>query len=211
MAKEKQPLFDLCGGHPVLDFINSLDHRFRQDGPVELLTSYADLLRFSEQTHLLDPGRARSLANSVDSDAGARALRSARELREAMAAIFYGKLDANSPPAEAIHTLEWYLHSAERRKKLRWEQSGKNGKQRSGLRWDWDRFEIDEHLPVWMLADAAVQLLVSPETSRVRACNAETCRWLFLDTSKNHTRRWCNMKVCGNRMKARRFHARRAE
>jgi predicted RNA-binding Zn ribbon-like protein len=39
----------------------------------------------------------------------------------------------------------------------------------------------------------------------------ETCRWLFLDTSKNHTRRWCNMRVCGNRMKARRFHARREE
>ncbi len=43
----------------------------------------------------------------------------------------------------------------------------------------------------------------------VRACGADTCRWLFLDTSKNHTRRWCNMKVCGNRMKARRFQARR--
>jgi predicted RNA-binding Zn ribbon-like protein len=42
----------------------------------------------------------------------------------------------------------------------------------------------------------------------VRACGADTCRWLFLDTSRNHTRRWCDMKVCGNRMKARRFHER---
>jgi predicted RNA-binding Zn ribbon-like protein len=45
--------------------------------------------------------------------------------------------------------------------------------------------------------------------ARVRTCGVDTCRWLFLDTSKNHTRRWCNMKVCGNRVKARRFQARR--
>jgi predicted RNA-binding Zn ribbon-like protein len=60
-----------------------------------------------------------------------------------------------------------------------------------------------------MLAQAGCELMTSPDLHRLRACGNETCRWLFLDTSKNRTRRWCDMKICGNRMKARRFHARR--
>jgi predicted RNA-binding Zn ribbon-like protein len=60
-----------------------------------------------------------------------------------------------------------------------------------------------------MLAQAASELMASTALDRLRACGSETCRWLFLDTSKNHTRRWCDMKICGNRMKARRFSARR--
>jgi predicted RNA-binding Zn ribbon-like protein len=50
--------------------------------------------------------------------------------------------------------------------------------------------------------------MTSEELARVSSCGADTCRWLFLDTSRNHSRRWCDMKVCGNRMKARRFQAR---
>ena len=51
--------------------------------------------------------------------------------------------------------------------------------------------------------------MTSEAANRVRACGNPECRWLFLDTSKNHTRRWCDMKLCGNRMKARRFKAQR--
>ena len=61
---------------------------------------------------------------------------------------------------------------------------------------------------MWLLAQSAAELLTSASMEQVRACDADTCRWLFLDTSRNHTRRWCDMKVCGNRMKARRFQAR---
>ena len=43
----------------------------------------------------------------------------------------------------------------------------------------------------------------------VRECGASDCAWLFLDTSKNHHRRWCDMTRCGNRAKVRRFYARR--
>ncbi|HKD48916.1 MAG TPA: ABATE domain-containing protein [Rhizomicrobium sp.] len=205
-SKDSEPAFELCGGDPALDFVNTLDHRFREEGPKELLTSYGDLLRFSGQSKLLEPPRLRVLANAVGESAGARALRSARELREAMAALFYARVDAKSPSPEAVRTLERHVHEAGRHKKLRWDQSAKNGNR--GLAWDWDRSGADEHLPAWMLAQAAVKLLTSDELERVRACGAANCRWLFLDTSKNHTRRWCNMKVCGNRMKARRFQAR---
>jgi predicted RNA-binding Zn ribbon-like protein len=49
-----------------------------------------------------------------------------------------------------------------------------------------------------------MSLLTSDAMEHVHACKSETCRWVFLDTSKNHSRRWCDMKICGNRMKARR-------
>jgi predicted RNA-binding Zn ribbon-like protein len=204
-----RPRYELCAGHPALDFVNSLDNRFREDGPVELLTDYADLLRFAEETRLLDAGRASRLASTANPRAAVRALRSARGLRESLAAVLYGSVDDHPPPPADIRTLERYFHSANAHRELRWEQPGEHSNGRSGLGWDWGRFETNAELPVWLLARAASQLMTSEALGRIRACGAESCRWLFLDTSKNHTRRWCNMKVCGNRMKARRFQARR--
>jgi predicted RNA-binding Zn ribbon-like protein len=208
MTKEARPRFELCGGHPALDFVNSLDNRFRDDGPSELLTDYADLLRFTEQTGLLDARQVRRLSSAVDAGAAARSLRAARELREALAAAFYGGLDQRAPLAADVRTLERYFHSASGHRELRWEQTLEKSPGRSGLAWDWGRFETHAELPVWILSRDAAELMMSEAVERIRACGAETCRWLFLDTSKNHSRRWCNMKVCGNRMKAQRFQAR---
>jgi len=206
-----RPRYELCAGHPALDFVNSLNNRFREGGPVELLVDYADLLGFTEQTKLLDTRQARRLANSVNPGAAARTLRSARELREALAAAFYGSVDSHPPLAADIRTLERHFHSASEHRELRWEQPAESSNGRSGIGWNWGRFETSAELPVWILSQTASQLMMSDAMDRIRACGVETCRWLFLDTSKNHTRRWCNMRVCGNRMKARRFHARREE
>jgi predicted RNA-binding Zn ribbon-like protein len=52
------------------------------------------------------------------------------------------------------------------------------------------------------------RLLTSPEAGRVRQCESETCAWLFLDQSRSRSRRWCDMKVCGDRAKARRHYER---
>src|SRR5260370_1112079 len=69
-SSKSQTLFDLCAGHPALDFVNSLDNRFRQDGPVELLTSYGNLLRFMAETRLLSTQQAR-LLKATNQDAHA--------------------------------------------------------------------------------------------------------------------------------------------
>src|SRR5207302_22567 len=61
---------------------------------------------------------------------------------------------------------------------------------------------------LWPVIRSAADLLVSGEAQRVRRCASETCDWLFLDTSRNHSRRWCDMSGCGNRAKARRHYAR---
>lgn len=200
--------FDLSGGHPVLDFINTLDQRFQVNGPVERLNEYGDLLRFAQQTQLLDAAQVRRLAGCVNPAAGAQTLRSARQLREALAATLYGHLEGRTPSSQDVRVLERHFHEAHQQRQLRWQtsQAARGG---ACLSWQWSGEGKRADLPLWMLAQAASELMLSAAVEQVRACGAETCRWLFLDSSKNHTRRWCNMKICGNRVKAQRFHARR--
>lgn len=204
-AVAKPAAFDLCGGHPVLDFVNSLDNRFSSRGRIEGLQSYDDLLRFTRQTQLLDSAQIAEVGRTVAPAVGMRALRAALALREALAAIFYAVVDQRPPRPGDLETLERYFHVADRHRELRWRQGvGEH----SGLAWSWRRDERSAGLPVWVIAHSARDLLLAPEMKRVRACEAESCRWLFLDASKSHTRRWCKMKVCGNRVKARRYQAR---
>ena len=62
---------------------------------------------------------------------------------------------------------------------------------------------------LWQIARSAADLLASEQLPFVRACSSKECEWFFLDTSKNHHRRWCDMKRCGNRAKVRRFYAKK--
>jgi len=186
--------FELIAGHPALDLINTLDWRFGNHGPKDLLSTYDDLLRFARESKLLDvrpqaPERTR-----------ARALRRAIELREALADIFYARLDSHPAPARARATLERHFEAARRAQAIDWTRSPR-------LAWKWRAGSKSAELPVWALALSASELMTSDAVDRIRACDSPECRWLFLDTSKNHTRRWCDMKVCGNRVKARRFKA----
>src|SRR5271165_2394006 len=182
-------VFQLIAGHPALDLVNTLDWRFRKEGPEELLKSYSDLLRFAGQSGLLKPAQIRQIRRA----AGGQVLKRCIEFREAIAQILYG----STPPTAALETLERLIQSARSAQQLRWREGR--------LTWSWK--EIDASLPLWAIAIRASDLLSSGDVHRVRECDNPECRWLFLDTSKNHTRRWCDMKVCGNRMKARRFKA----
>ena len=209
MAKTATAAFQLSGGHPALDFVNTLDNRFALDGPVELLRGYADLLAFLQQSGLLNAQQARLLDAAAKKGGAARVLQSARELRDAMAAALYGAVEGRTPAPELLRALENHFLHAGRHRQFRWRPASKQSAARSAAHWVWGRFETDVELPVWMLAQSAAELMTSAALDRLRACRSETCRWLFLDTSRNHTRRWCDMKICGNRMKARRFNARR--
>jgi hypothetical protein len=75
--------------------------------------------------------------------------------------------------------------------------------------WEWHEADGALELPIWIVAQSASDLLVSSELGRVRECAGERCDWLFLDASRNRSRRWCDMAACGNRAKAQRNYARR--
>jgi predicted RNA-binding Zn ribbon-like protein len=214
-APSKNPtLFDLSGGHPALDLVNSLDNRFRADGPNENLVHYSDLLRFLGESDLLDPERIRTLNKAASRTHHAdQVLGAVRELREATAAVFYAAMEERTPAAADIQTLERHFNESARHRELHWLGAGKgpgNDDPPANMAWQWSHLAAtDTNFPLWLLAQSVSDILLSPDAAKVRTCAVDTCRWLFLDTSKNHTRRWCNMKVCGNRMKARRFQARR--
>ena len=196
-------LFDLAGGHPALDLVNSLDNRFRADGPHEMLASYPDLLRFVSESGLLDRQQLQALGKVAGSDAAADALRGVRVLREAAAGTFYALIEERAPPPGDMQILERCFLVAHQHRELRWQPPN--------IAWAWrPAGKNDPCLPLWMLSQAVEELLLSKGVAQIKTCDVDTCRWLFLDTSKNHTRRWCNMRVCGNRMKARRFQARQS-
>jgi predicted RNA-binding Zn ribbon-like protein len=191
--------YELIAAHPVLDLVNTLDWRFRDGNSEELLDSHRNLLRFLEQSGLLTPGHAGRMARGVREQEAARVLEAVKELREAAAEVLYAMLDRRKPTAASIKTLEACFKAASKHQNLSWSDSS--------LIWDWPRATASPELPLWILSLSASSLLTSNEIEKVRACDNPECRWLFLDTSKNHTRRWCDMKICGNRMKARRFKA----
>jgi len=184
--------FQLIAGHPALDLVNTLGWRFGERAPLELLTSYDDLLRFTEQSKLLTPRQVRQLRRSGSARGDERTLPRSIELREALAEVFY------SHSATSLTTLGRHFKAARMHQELAWKDSR--------LEWKWVAAESPE-LPLWALALSAENLMTSEALDRVRACDDHECRWLFLDTTKNHTRRWCDMQLCGNRMKARRFKA----
>jgi predicted RNA-binding Zn ribbon-like protein len=194
--------FQLLAGHPALELVNTLDLRFSRN-PQELLPAYADLLRFAVQLRLLPAEQARKLGRTVHAHEGQRVLASTVELREALAALLYAWVDGDKPADGQVKILETHFHAAALHRSLR------GGDER--LVWSWSGLEQQAELPLWKLAQSASDFLVSEDARLVKGCGDPTCRWLFLDLSKNHTRRWCDMKTCGNRMKARRHQARLQE
>jgi predicted RNA-binding Zn ribbon-like protein len=195
-------LFKLLAGHPALEFVNTLDYRFSAN-PQELLPGYADLLRFAAQLRLITAEQARKLGRTVRAHDGQRVLASTVELREALAVVLYAWVDGDKPADGQVEILERQFHAAALHRSL--------GSGDERLVWSWAGLEQHAELPLWMLAQSASDLLVSDDAKQVKGCGDPTCRWLFLDLSKNHTRRWCDMKTCGNRMKARRYQARLQE
>ena len=191
--------FELIAGHPALDLVNTLDWRFRDNGSEELLAGYDDLLAFAAQSAILSPKQLRQLVRTGNDSASAQAVVACRELREATAEIFYVAVDNRTPPTSQVKIVEKYFKEARGRQRLVWTGSR--------LAWEWPASEWDPDLPLWILSVSAGRLMLSEDMRLLRACEKPDCRWLFLDTSKNHTRRWCDMKICGNRMKARRFKA----
>ncbi|HEY6413975.1 MAG TPA: CGNR zinc finger domain-containing protein [Edaphobacter sp.] len=194
--------FQLVAAHPALDFINTLDWRFRECGPEELLKTYSDLVHFTEQSNLLTPTQTQHLLRTVTNRKAAKVLGVSKELREALAETVYSRLDDRTPAANQLKILERQLQAARLHQKLH--------RKDSRVEWSLAGAEDAAELPLWLLSLSTSDLITSEATFMVRACDNPECRWLFLDTSKNHTKRWCDMKLCGNRMKARRFKAQRA-
>ena len=210
------PFFELLG-NVCLDFINTLDDRPSSE-PKELLKNYYDLARFGEDAGILTAEQLDFFYERVHlmPDEAEEAMRRAINLREALYAIFSALMKKQPAPQLAMDRLNANLHDAALHSRLVQPKlvQAKNGQSKmpqveGRLEWRFDDLTSSFNAMLWPIARAAGDLLASPDLALVRACSSATCQWLFLDTSKNHHRRWCSMKQCGNRAKVRRFYAKK--
>ncbi|HEV3061992.1 MAG TPA: ABATE domain-containing protein [Vicinamibacterales bacterium] len=188
------------GGHPALDFVNTVDPR-EGEPRVEHLRSFDDLVEWAQAAGVLTQTEARQAgqAAAVDERAAARALDRALALREAIYVIFAAIVARRPAAADAIGELETAYRQALAHARLTRHASGFSWQLHSGV--DSVRCHI---------ARAAVALLESERLGRIKRCpgGSGDCGWLFLDRSKNASRRWCSMEGCGNCAKLRRFRRR---
>jgi predicted RNA-binding Zn ribbon-like protein len=194
----------LSGNWLCLDFTHTLDERYSAQ-PVELLHSYSALVAWGIYARLLtreEAGRLLDVAAREPGEAEA-VLERAIDAREAIYRIFYAISEGEDPDRADIALLNTRLAGAMTHACL--------VRKDNGYAWDWQAAESELDMVLWQVVRSAADLLTSEKLDDVRACAAEDCRWLFLDTSKNHSRVWCDMQTCGNKAKARRHYSRKKE
>lgn len=195
--------FPFIGGHIALDFANTVDWH-ASARPNDKIGSYSDLVSWARQAGGLTHGQADYLvdAQTVRSDEAAMALETARDLREAIYRLMLITVKHRSLAPADLETLNRVLRDGLLRLKVTAVRDD------FGLQWADDDVLMR---PLWSIAWAAAQLLTSSELTRVKQCaSADGCGRLFLDRSKNLSRRWCDMRACGNTAKARRYRKRKA-
>ena len=181
----------------VLAFINTLSAR-PTAAPAERLDSYESLVEWAREQHLVSAAAAERLSGEArrHPHQAAAVLARAKDFREAL----HGLADAidheRQPNADVLKTIGECLAGA--------YANGRLVPHEGTLQWVASA-EDDLERVLWEIGRAAGRLVVSPRLRRVRACAAADCGWWFVDDTKNRSRRWCDMKLCGNREKLRRF------
>jgi predicted RNA-binding Zn ribbon-like protein len=188
---------DFVAGALSLDFINTVGG-IRSGAFEDKLGSYADLLDWAVLGGAMDKDAAHRLAALADREPGRAedGLARARAFREALHGVFAAQLAGDAAPKAAMEEVNAEIGRALAHARL----------QRAGEHfvWTWDETDALD-APLWAVARDAGDLLTQGPLQRLRECASDTCGWLFLDTTKNHSRRWCDMKGCGNRDKVRRY------
>ena len=193
--------FEYIGGDLSADFTNTRSGRYEGAGH-EHIQTYADLVEFSRQAGALRPSEAKRLIAEAESrpERATQIHRRGVALREAIWRAFARIAQEKEPAREDVQLIAVEAADALARREL-----VKTG---SGLAWEWP--ETDELArPLWPVASAAADVLTSKaERALLRECADDTCAWLFVDRTKNHSRRWCDMNTCGSRNKVREFRQR---
>ena len=166
-------LFLFIAGTPAVDFVNT--EIVSQGERVDLLQSDEDVWRWVIEAGLGRPARRDEI------------LRDARELRRHLRALFL----RGTPRKAEIDA----INAALSRGRGSFHLERKGGAYRT-------RFAADSDDPLFLIAAAAAELLATGDLSLIKPCGGTDCILLFYDTTKSHTRRWCSMAGCGNRMKA---------
>ena len=192
----------LLGGALCLDLANTVDYRF-SERQYDFLTSYTVLVQWSDHAGILGEGAARELSAAAGRhpEAAAVVLARAHDLREAIYRVFAAIAHGQPPGVDDLDALSGAWADALPHARLR--------DTATGFDWQWPEDVVALDRPLWPVAQSAVTLLTTQDLTRVKMCaSTDGCGWLFLDTTRNRSRQWCDMAYCGNRARARRHYAR---
>lgn len=194
----------LFGGHPSLDFVNTVDSRGERWGP-DFLNSYDDLVAWARRLAVIDDKEGGTLLSRAHQSPieAERELAKAKELREALCRLFLSEVDESQFSHEDLDLVGKMARDVHSRQslervagKITWR--GADAKELEAIR---DR-----------VAKSAAELLTSRDGRRpVRQCQGPNCGWLFLDRSRGGHRQWCSDKTCGSHARVRRFRATQAD
>lgn len=187
-----------------LDFIDTVDVH---DGTsyYDDLSSYRDVVLWGYSVGVLDERQAEWLLEEGERrpEEAAAIHQRAMALRGSLYGLFSAAVHETGIPDGDLTVFNAELEQALSKTRLV-PDTGR-------LAWGWASQGNELDYPLWPVARAAAQLLSSDDLARVGECASDTCQWLFLDTSKNHGRRFCG-EGCSNRTRVRRHRERqRAE
>lgn len=196
----------LVGGRICLDFANTLG----QHEPVKLsewLDSYDDLVWWALRAEIVPEAQAPRLFERARAhpDEAAEVFRRAIGLREAIFRIFSAAAEKGDPDPADLEVLNRELAVAMPHARVAPVTVGS-----CSCDWAWDETGALDRV-LWPVARSAAEALTSEDIRRIGQCAGEECQWLYVDTSRNHSRRWCVMSDCGNRAKQKRHYHRQKQ
>lgn len=194
--------FEFSGNSLCLDFVNTVEDRL--SNPYDLLKTYHDLLQWSLEALIITNHEVETLRDEAGrhADEATKVLQWAITVRERMYHLFREVIEGAKPQKADLATFNAALVETMAHACIVSENDG--------FAWSWQEQDSLERV-VWPIVRSAADLLTSTDLKDVRMCAAEDCGWLFLDTSKNHSRRWCDMKTCGNRAKVRKYYSQKRQ
>ena len=195
--------FDLESGELCLDFANTVDWHASQH-PQDRLNDYSDLISWGETAGVLSLERVEVLHQLAeqDQDKAKTVFDRAIRLREAIYRIFSSQAKGDSINPDDLVILNEVLGIAMSHMQLT--------PSNEGFTWEWANVNDGSDLVGWAVARSAGELMTSDRLPHVRECADDRgCGYLFVDTSRNRSRRWCSMETCGNRAKASRSYKRK--
>lgn len=194
---------DVIGGHPAVDFVNTVS-AWNVAEPVDYLKDFDDFLRWSEQRGLLWP-RAVAHFRAAPAPEKSAAFDEIRRLRANLHAVFAARAAGAPLPQAALDHLNALI-----RRTVEWRRiAADEATECRDICCVWDFSAAPSIAAVGPVAWVAAEFLESGPLDRVKECPGENCAWLFVDTSKNRSRQWCSMKTCGNVAKVKRFREKR--
>ena len=193
-----RPVAHALGGRLSLAFVNSVLWR-RSAEPIERVTDYGALAGYLRDAGGLDDAALADLeAEAATDPSGAQtALERALVLREALFRLFTAVAAGIEPDGADVTALDRVFRAGMRQLRV---GVGAGRAYRAG----WSGLDV----PAWEAAADAVAVLGTPDAPPLKQCPGETCGWLFVDESRNHSRQWCDSRMCGNRARARRHYQR---